>query len=215
MVRSGVVYTELLEALGVDVEKEKYFEERTQLHIGLVQKYAKIIGEAVPELAGVIQQASHHDDSKLVEPERTPYISITWRHKLEKEQGQHDPINNVGYKTPGLLAKEDENKATLHHIRTNSHHPEAHLKDKSEANIDPKDRDKSVKMIDASAMPDLDVAEMVADWCAMSEELKKNTARQWFEAQKDKRWHFSPHQEQLIDKLLTVIEGAGDDSGEK
>ncbi len=201
------MFTELLEAVGNDVEKEKYFEERTNLHIGLVQKYAKLIGEAVPELAGVIQQASHHDDSKLQEPERTPYISITWRHKQEKLVGAHNPIKGQGYQTPGLLAKDDENKATLHHVRTNSHHPEAHLKDKSQANIDPHDRNKSVKCIDASGMPDIDVAEMVADWSAMSEELKKNTAREWFNTQKDVRWHFSPHQEELIDRLLKVVEG--------
>jgi hypothetical protein len=47
---------------------------------------------------------------------------------------------------------------------------------------------------------------MVADWQAMSEELKTNTAREWFNKQKDVRWHFSKHQEQLIDKLLSVFE---------
>jgi superoxide dismutase len=47
---------------------------------------------------------------------------------------------------------------------------------------------------------------MVSDWQAMSEEIKLNTARQWFEKQKDVRWHFSKHQEQLIDKLIKVFE---------
>jgi len=40
----------------------------------------------------------------------------------------------------------------------------------------------------------------------MSEELKKNTAREWFNTQKDVRWHFSEEQEQLIDRLLKVFE---------
>jgi hypothetical protein len=200
------MFVELLEVIDSDVEQVKYFEDRTHLHIELVQKYAKMIGEAIPELAGVIQQASHHDDSKLEEPERTPYINITWRHKKEKEVGAHNPIKGQGYQTPGMLAKEDENDAALHHITTNSHHPEAHCK--GEQNTDnSRSTGKNIKCLNVEAMPDIDIAEMVADWAAMSEELKKNTVREWFDTQKDKRWHFSPHQEELIDKLLNVIEG--------
>lgn len=55
-------------------------------------------------------------------------------------------------------------------------------------------------------MPEIDVAEMVADWQAMAEELQTNTAREWFEKQKDVRWHFSERQVKLIDKLLSVFE---------
>jgi len=200
----------LLEAT-MDVEKEQYFEERTAKHIALVQGAAKKIAEANPEFkefdsTELLNQVAKHDASKLVEPERTPYVSITWRHKLEKEQNAHDPINGVGYQTPGMLDKESENQATLHHITTNSHHPEYHLADKGDANINAQDRDKSNKVIDASAMPDIDIAEMVADWQAMAEELQKNTARQWFNKQKDVRWHFSDEQVTLIDKLLAVFE---------
>ena len=187
-------------------EQYKWFVERTNKHIGLVKKACGQIVEAYPEFEELLQRAEVHDASKFEEPEKTPYISISWRHKLENERGDFDPINDKGYQTPGLLAKTEENEATLHHIRTNSHHPEYHLKDKVEANIDDKDRDKSKKCVDAAAMPDLDIAEMVADWQGMAWELKKNTAREWFEKQKDVRWHFSPHQEQLIDKLLRVFE---------
>jgi len=55
-------------------------------------------------------------------------------------------------------------------------------------------------------MPDVDIAEMISDWQAMAEELQTNTAREWFEKQKVVRWHFSEHQEELIDKLLKVFE---------
>ena len=74
------------------------------------------------------------------------------------------------------------------------------------SSINAKDRDKSDECVDASKMPDLAIVEMVADWQAMAEELKKNTAREWFNKQKDVRWHFSEHQEELIDKLLKVFE---------
>jgi len=189
-----------------DEEKYQYFLDRTNKHIKLVKEAVKKIVKAYPEFEELLQRVEVHDASKFEEPELTPYVSLTWRHKLEQEKGKFDPINGVGYKTPGLLDKEDENGATLCHIITNSHHPEYHLKDKSQVNINNKDRDKSDKCIDASAMPPLDVAEMIADWQAMAWELKKNTAREWFNKQKV-RWYFSPEQEELIDKLLKVFEG--------
>jgi len=187
-------------------EKYRYFLDRMKNHIQLVKDAAEKIVKAYPEFAELLKEVKVHDASKFEEPELTPYIEITWRHKLEKEKGQYDPYNGIGYQRPGRLEKEAENVATLHHITTNPHHPEYWLKDKSDANISKDDRDKSDKVVDASPMPDIAVAEMVADWVAMAEELKTNTARQWFNKQKDVRWHFSKHQETLIDKLLRVFE---------
>ena len=186
-------------------EKEAWFEERTAKHIEMVQAAADKIVAAYPELAGLTQQVALHDQSKLVEPERTPYIEISWRHKQD---------NFKSYKKPGTLPDEAENKATLTHITSNSHHPEYHLKNKEDANINKNDRDKSDKVVDASAMPDIDVAEMVADWQAMSEELKKNTAREWYMKQHDVRWHFTDRQESLIDELLKVFEEDVEDTVE-
>lgn len=201
-------------------EMEQYFEERTARHIGLVQAAAKkIVERGDPSKGGAewkdfdetafLEQVSHHDDSKLQEPERTPYIAITWRHKVDNEKDPkqgYDPINGKGYQTPGQLTKDDENKAALHHVTTNSHHPESHLQDKSEAGASKEVTDGKSKVIDATSMPAIDIAEMVADWQAMSEELKKNTSREWFNKQKEVRWHFSKEQEDLIDRLLKVFE---------
>lgn len=189
-------------------QKEQFFVDRTNKHILLVQGAADKILKAYPEYDTSIlrDQLEVHDASKLEEPERTPYVEITWRHKLEKEEGEYDPYNGKGYQTPGKLEKEDENEATLHHITTNSHHPEYHLENKSDANVNKDDRSKSDKCVDASLMPPSDIVEMIADWQAMSEELKTNTAREWFEKQKDVRWHFTEKQEELIDKLLKVFE---------
>jgi len=189
-----------------ETEQEQFFEERTNKHIGLVKEVISQLVNKMPELSDLTARGEIHDASKFEEPERTPYISLTWRHKLEKENGEHDPYHDKGYQTPGMLTKEDENKATLHHVTTNSHHPEYHLTDKSDANIDAEDRDKSVQCIDASAMGELDVYEMVCDWVAMSRELGTNTARQWFDKQQGVRWQFSEHQVELIDKALKVLE---------
>lgn len=204
------MFTELYERLtemdAKDITKEEFFRERTNGHISKVQKAAKSIVAEYPELKELLTQVEEHDASKFEEPEKTPYIAITWRHKLEKEEDKFDPYKGKGYKTPGKLEKPKENEAVLHHIQNNSHHPEYHAKDKDDVSISDGDRDKSDKVVDATAMPDLDIAEMVADWQAMAEELQTNTALQWFNKQKDVRWHFSEEQEALIEKLCSVFE---------
>jgi hypothetical protein len=175
-------------------EKYEFFIERTNNHIRLVQEAAEKIVSAYPELGALVFQVDSHDASKFEDPELTPYIELTWKKKLEKEEED--------YKTDDRAIHD----ATLHHIKNNRHHPEFHLEDKSKANLDSTNRDKSISVVDASNMSDTDVAEMVADWQAMSEELGTNTAREWYDKVKDVRWHFSDHQNELIDKLLKVFE---------
>lgn len=190
-----------------DKEKLDYFLKRMHLHIGLVQKAAAKIAEAYPEEFGeLIKQTADHDASKLKDPELTPYVAITWRHKLEKEEGKFDPIKGKGYQTPGRLEKKDEDDATLHHIKNNTHHPEFWLDDKLKANLGTTNRDDSIECVDATKMDAISVAEMIADWQAMAEELKTNTAREWFNKVSDERWHFSDDQKELIDRLLKVFE---------
>jgi hypothetical protein len=178
-------------------EMKKYFIKRTNNHISLVRKSINKIIKDFPEFKEELEErAKVHDDSKFEEPEMTPYISLTWRKRPEfTKEDEKD-----------LLSEEEENEATLHHCLTNKHHPEYHLEDKEDANIDPKNRDKSIKCVDVKLMPNIDLAEMVADWQSMSEELGTNTSREWFDEQKDVRWEFSKSQEALIDKLLEVFE---------
>lgn len=173
-------------------EKLDFFLERTQDHIQRVQNAAQAIATEYPEFEAVVKQAEEHDASKYEEPEKDAYVELTW---LKKQDQKADGEDN-----------DQINQATLHHVKNNSHHPEYHLEDKSEANINADDRDKSDDVVDATRMPDLDIAEMIADWQAMSEELGTNTAREWFDSVRDVRWHFSAEQESLIDKLLKVFE---------
>ena len=177
-------------------EKENWFIKRTNNHIDLVKKYCKKIAEYDPKrFEKLISQSEHHDASKLKEPEKTPFIDITWRHKFD---------NYKSYKTPGSLTKEDENAATLHHILNNSHHPEYWLKNKSEANLNQKDRDKPGNIVDATQMTDLAIGEMVADWCAMGEELK-NSPKTWADKTVNIRWKFNDNQKDLIYDLINNI----------
>ena len=188
----------LLESQENQNTMETWFEERTRRHIKFVQDAIKKIVDAYPEFEELIEIGKHHDEGKFKDPERDPYVSLTWRHKMEEEDGEFDPINGKGYQTPGLLDKEDENEATLHHITTHSHHPEYWVEDEADA--------ESARSADASPMPDIAVAEMVADWAAMSEELQKNTVREWYNSIAMTRWNFSDHQHELIDKLIKVFE---------
>jgi len=177
-------YTKLAE---MEKEKKDFFEQRTKKHIERVQNAAKKIVDEFPEYEKLLEQVKNHDSTKFEEPEMTPYIELTWN----KKEGKN-------------TSSKEMDKATLHHIKNNKHHPEYHNKDK--ANIDSTNRDNSIECIDASNMDDISIAEMVADWQAMSEELKTNTSREWYDDVKDERWSWSDEQNELIDKLLTVFE---------
>lgn len=173
-------------------EKEQFFLDRTNKHRALVNKAIdKIVNTGLEwkefDENELVARGKVHDQSKFEEPEKTPYIDLTWR----KKNGQKDT-------TPEI------NQATLHHVLDNEHHPE--YWNPSEANISKECRDESDKCIDATKMPPLAIAEMVSDWKAMSDELGTNSAREWFEKQRNVRWHFSLEQENLINRLLVALE---------
>lgn len=172
-------------------EMKTWFETRTNKHIALVQKYSKKIEDSLPEFKGIIKQTENHDDSKFKEPEKTPYVYISWMYKM-KDSGKD-------YKIPSDI---NDTSATEHHIKNNSHHPEFHTNEVIA--IDRENRDKSKTIIDASKMPDLDIAEMVADWCAMSEE-KGSSPKDWADKTVNKRWKFSDKQKEMIYKIIEKI----------
>ena len=178
-------------------EMEDWFEKRLNNHISLVQKYAKKIEECYPEkFEGLIEQVENHDASKFEEPERTPYISISWRHKQDDYES---------YKTLGDLTKEDENQATLHHITHNKHHPECWC-DREEDLLNEDDRDGIPdEIVDATDMPDKYIAELCSDWIAMGEELG-NSAKDWADKNIGTRWDFTDEQQELIYELIDKVE---------
>lgn len=155
-------------------EEEKFFIDRTKNHI-------RLVSETIDKLvaygnwqefsnAELIRRKEKHDLSKFEEPERTPYIELTWC----KKQG-------IRSNNPEI------HKATMHHVLNNSHHPE--YWNPKEANIDLANRDKANKPIDVSKMPNIDIAEMCCDWVAMGIEMG-NTAKDWYKKVKDIRWIF-------------------------
>lgn len=178
-------------------EMVKWFEKRTNRHIELVSKYCKKLVEYDEDRFGeLLERIKIHDDSKFEEPEKTPYVVITWSYKC-KDDGVEFEVKET--------LKDDLNKATLHHVLNNRHHPEFH--DKENAKINDKDRDAKVEgsIVNASKMNDIDIAEMVCDWAAVGEE-RKNTVRSWADKNIDVRWKFTDKQIKLINELIKVVE---------
>lgn len=180
------------EDINID-EMTKFYEDRTNRHIELVKKYGELIKESYPEFSDV--DFDSHDASKYDEPEYTPYIHITWKYKSKDDGEEYIPPEGM----------EDEMfNATQHHVLNNKHHPEYWCENK-ENTINKEDRDKPNKLIDATNMSDGAIVEMVADWCAMSEELGKNTPQEWADDNIGVRWDFNEDQKKLIYELMNSV----------
>lgn len=179
-------------------EKVKHHFNRLDMHVGLVQKYGKMIiknnynGVDNRELK---EELDKHDLSKRSEPELTPYVDISWYYKLKKD-GKEMPMTSKLEKAM--------NEATFHHIKNNKHHADYWSEEVSiEGSM--KTRDSvSKNAIDCTSMPLTHVAHMVADWLAMSEEVG-GTTKQWADDNINKRWEFNKEQISLIYKIIGDI----------
>ena len=180
----------------IEKEMEDFFKERTNRHIALVGKYCKAIADYDKERFGeLVERAKVHDDSKFEEPEKEPYIYITWQYRC-KDKGEKFDIPEE--------MKEKMNKATEFHVKHNRHHPEFHC-EKEVGLISHKNRDEPPReIVDATKMPDLDLAECVADWCGMSSE-KKTNPKDWADKNVNIRWKFTDKQKNLIYELINAI----------
>jgi len=176
-------------------EMNDWYITRTNNHIAGVKNYANKIAKVFPELKDVQQQSLTHDQSKFKDPEAVPYIHITWQYKMKDAGKNYNPPESI---------KKQMNEATQHHVKNNRHHPEFHSEE-STSSYDRENRDKpSEAIIDSTSMPDIDIAEMCADWCAMSEE-KGNTPQTWADKNVNIRWKFNDKQKELIYKILNSI----------
>jgi hypothetical protein len=178
-----------------DQKMKDWFEKRTRRHIELVQKYCKKIADVYPRFKDLIARGETHDASKFKAPEMEPYVWVSWQYKC-KDDG-------IEFKAPEGT-DEKMNQATNHHVKSNKHHPE-YWSSKEVNLINRKDRDKPpAEMVDATRMPDLDLAEMVADWMGMGEE-KGNTPQSWADRNVNKRWKFTDQQSDLIYEIMNKV----------
>lgn len=166
-------------------ELEKFYGERTERHINLVNKYVDLIKDNFEEFTDV--EFDSHDASKYEEPEYTPYIHITWQYKCEKDGNEYNPPDGM---------EEKMKEVVKHHYMNNRHHPEFWIEG---------DIDEMEMPLNVTKMSDVAIAEMVADWCAMSEELGNNTPKEWADDNIGVKWDFDDDQKKLIYKLIDGI----------
>ena len=157
-------------------EMIEFFEKRTSDHIKTVQNNIKTIIKNRNDIDknDLLKRLKDHDQSKYSSKERIPYIWLSWWHK-EKNAGRK-------FEYPEGM-KEKVKKAAKSHIVINKHHPQAH------SSID--------------KMSDVDIAEMIADWAAMSQELKDDL-KAWTD-KSVKRFKFNKEQTKLIYELLELF----------
>jgi len=177
-------------------EMEDWFEKRTKTHIDLVGEYCKKVYDLNPiHFKEILDRAKIHDKSKFKNPERDPYIWITWKYKVEKDGKKLEIPEDM---------KEDMNAVTNIHCKNNRHHPEFHT-DQTGNLINMENRDKKPDvMVDATKMEDLDIAEMVCDWCAVSKE-RGSSPKDWADKNVNIRWKFNAHQKKLIYEFIDNI----------
>lgn len=179
-------------------EMVDWYMKRTYNHINLVQKYCNIIENKFDDkFIGLTNNAKYHDKLKLEEPEYTPYIIITWDYYCNDRKIKFDIPDDI---------RKNLYKATEHHVVNSKHHPEF-WQDRKENILDIDSRDGTTipnGIIDAAKMPDIYIAEMCGDWCAMSKE-RSNTPFEWAEKVINKRWKFTDKQIGLIYDILNRI----------
>lgn len=177
-------------------EMRDWYHERTDKHIGLVQKYCEKLSHLYPEL---LERGKVHDKSKYESPEYPASIFTVWRYRA-KDLG-------IDFK----MSEETEKamlESTKAHVTNpkNDHHPEATDPDKAKKSlINENDRDKPPKqIIDGGFMEDISVAEMCCDWAAMSRE-RGGDPRDWADQNVNVRWKFNPEQEGIIYDCLEEL----------
>lgn len=181
---------------GYTQEMKDWFETRTKKHIELVRKYCSILEDEYEEpLSGLYAMSEFHDKSKFAQLEMEPYIHISWKYKLQDEGEKYDPPKEI---------KDQMNAATFHHIKFNAHHPDFWDPNLKDGALNAQDRDKPGKnMVNAHNMIELFLAEMVADWAAMSKE-KGTSLKKWADDNINIRWAFNNNQCEFIYGLLDV-----------
>lgn len=178
-------------------EMVQHYQKRTNKHINLVRKYLDILSEKFPELNknDIESRKKKHDKSKFEQPENTPYVYITWKYRMKDEGKEFNVPQEV---------QDKMNEATVHHIISNSHHPEYWCGRKTGL-INQKNRDKPPEeIVDATKMPNEDIQQMCCDWSAVSEE-RGNSPLDWAKNNINIRWKFTKQQEDLIYKTLNKI----------
>ncbi len=191
-----------IENVLTDRQKE-HFLYRTRAHLYLVRKWsdkiaAAFVGDSRIDRVLLDLERDEHDQMKFVEPEYTAYVLITWKYYSKRHGIYFDS-------TPEM--EEAMHIATYHHVKNHKHHPE-YWDDATtlDNGINRGDRDSvPERVVDATKMPLTYIAAKCADWCAMAEELGKNTPQDWAAKNVNVRWKFTDEQVHLMHDILDTV----------
>lgn len=161
---------------GPSREMYEFFNSRTHEHIVRVRENLDRISTWYDfDPEDIKYRKQYHDRSKYSLLEKRAYVFRTWHAKCKNE--------NIKWEYPEGVEKEVRKAVDLHESR-NSHHPESY---------------DSIKEMSA-----LDLAEMVADWAAMSQELG-SSLKGWAETKIGKKWLFTKAQTRFINDLIDLF----------
>jgi len=169
-------------------EMVEHFHDVHTAHQKMVDANLLLFIEHYQEEEHIRQLLQHryecHDDTKIMEDgEFKPYVWRYWRTKWRKEGGidkRFTTAFNFDDQLDHFITE-----GVWHHVKHNRHHPEYHL--------------------DHDDMNQIDMIEMICDWCAMSEELDTNIY-EWVEYVVPRRYHFSNYKYERIISTIKMLE---------
>lgn len=180
---------------------------KVKRHVEHVAGFCDLIAdEFYPRFKRLRERKLVHDQSKLTDwDELYPYMFLSWKSHCRKTGERFEDCN------PPEDWQEIVHQGTLRHVTNNRHHPEYHHVHKhgmSDDIISRYDRNAIPdRLVDATDMSDLDIAEMCADWCGVAQEMGTNVldwmdANVYFGGHQKARWYFTRSQRELIVEIL-------------
>jgi hypothetical protein len=156
-----------------------FFEQRTNEHIERVRRCLALLAEGSVQREELLERARIHDASKFGPEERIPYVWLTEFHRCRRA-GQP-------FEYPDEVAASVQ-RAILHHVTSNRHHPEFHA--------------------DANDMTDIDLIEMVCDWTAMAQEFGQDggSASGWADKTIGHRVAFNEGKRRFIYEVIAELD---------
>ncbi|MCP4604443.1 MAG: hypothetical protein GY847_28630 [Proteobacteria bacterium] len=157
----------------------KFYERRTNEHIGLVRKCLTLLVVVTEPGEELIDRGKTHDASKFDSDERIPYVWLTEYHRCRR--------NGESFEYPAGV-EEKVKQAVKHHVTSNRHHSRFHS--------------------DPNEMSDIDLIEMVCDWTAMAQEFSQDggSARGWADKTIGKRVAFNAEKREFIYKIIEELD---------
>jgi hypothetical protein len=177
-------------------KKEEHFFSRFSMHVRSVQDYCCKLAPSVDFGNQLVANSFRHDLSKAVDSELfSAYVDLAWINKLKKcgeevsvELSVLNRITEAGFK----------------HISSEMHHPEFWIDAGPKEKIEILKHNKKNDALICCYMPNLYLAEMVCDWCAVSSEIG-NSPIDWAHENIGKRWAFSKEQAEFIFECLNFL----------